>query len=203
MTARRCLVMPLKGALAIAVALIVAGCADDAAPLDESAPEDTGASEQSLLLSARPGEKPDVTVGIPHVQLDQTSSDELLAQLSMRSFALEGVVEQPSRASGPGARALTVAPNLPARDEAMIVGREFAHIHPRPNGAGSLHLRLPPDHAAMVVNQGWGEYHPFALDGSIPNLVMVYAPRDDEDLDVVMTIVEASAAYATSTDEEI
>ena len=201
MTARRSILMLLKGALAISVGLILVGCADDAAPLDESAPEDARASEQSLLLSARPGEKPDVTSGIPHVQLDQTSSDELLAELSMRSFALEGVVEQPRRASGPGARALTVGPDLPARGEAMIVGREFAHIHPRPNGAGSLHLILPPDNAAMVVSQGWGEYHPFALDGSIPNLVMVYAPRDDEDLDVVMNIVEASAAYATSTDE--
>ena len=34
-----------------------------------------------------------------------------------------------------------------------------------------------------------------------PNLVMVYAPRDAEDLEVVMTIVGAAATYATGTDD--
>ena len=83
----------------------------------------------------------------------------------------------------------------------MIVGREFAHIHPQDSGGGSLHVRLTADHAAAVVEEGWGEYHPFAIDGTIPNLVMVYAPRDDEDLEVVMTIVGAAVAYATGTDD--
>ena len=181
--------------------LIVASCADDAAPTDDSASGGEGASEPALLLPLRPGDRPDVTSDIPHIQLDQTSSDELLDQLVMQSFALEGVVEQPSQASLPGARALTVAPELPARSDAMIIGLEVAHIHPQTNGGGSLHVRLPEDHAATVVDEGWGEYHPFAIDGTIPNLVMVYAPRDDEDLKVVMTIVGAAVAYATSTDD--
>ena len=107
-------------------------------------------------------------------------------------------MEQPSRASLPGARALTLAPDVQPRPEAMIVGREFAHIHPHPEG-GSLHLRLPPDEATEVIAKGWGEWHPFALDGSVPNLLMVYAPRTDDDLSVVKTIIEAAVAYATST----
>ena len=81
------------------------------------------------------------------------------------------------------------------RPEAMIVGREFTHIHPQPHG-GSMHTKLPEHQVAEVVDKGWGEHHPLALDGSIPNLLMVYAPRDDGDLDVVRIIIGAAVEYA-------
>jgi phospholipase/carboxylesterase len=164
---------------------------------DTAAAENTGDTMQStFMLSTRPGEKPNVTSGIPHIQLDQNSSDEMLDELATWAFSLDGVVERPSQASLPGAKGLTVARELPARRQAMIVGREFGHIHP----GGSLHLRLPPGEAGDVVNRAWGEYHPFALDGTIPGLVMVYAPQTAEDLDVVRTIIEASVAFALSGD---
>jgi len=190
---------PYAGALVI---LTMVGCGGDAEtepPSGTTILDDTGDTMQTdLTLPPRKGEPPRVTDGIPHVQLDQTASDEMLADLSAWAFSLDGVVEQPSRASLPGARALTVAPELTARREAMIVGREFGHIHPQTNGGGSLHLRLPADHALEVVDQGWGEWHPFAVDGTVPGLVMVYAPRSDEDLDVVKTIIETSVAHAIS-----
>ena len=62
----------------------------------------------------------------------------MIAELSDWAFSLEVVSEQPSRASLPGARALTVAPDVLLNSAAVIVGREFAHIHPNPNGGGSL-----------------------------------------------------------------
>ena len=187
----------LAATLTVACLLVAAGCSDNGS--QPTASDDVAdPTRPALLLPPRLGEQPDVTTGVPHIQLDQTSSDELLDDLSTRAFSLEGVVEQPSQVSLPGARALTVAPELPARPEAMIVGREFAHIHSSGSGGGSLHLRLSTADAAEVVAEGWGEYHPFALDGTIPNLLMVYAPRDDEDLDVVMTIIEAAVAFATN-----
>ena len=148
-----------------------------------------------LTLPARSGEPPNVTEGIPHIQLDQTSRDEVLDELATWAFSLDGIVQRPSQASLPGARALTVAPDLAANAAAMIVGREFAHIHPQPTGGG-LHLRLPLVQGGEVVKKGWGEWHPFALNGTIPGLVMVYAPRDGEDLTIVKQIIEASVAYA-------
>jgi hypothetical protein len=157
-----------------------------------------GTMQTDLTLSPRQGGRPRVTDGVPHVQLDQTASDEMLAELSAWAFSLDGVVERPSRASLPGAKALTVAPDLAARRQAMIVGREFGHIHPQPNGGGSLHLRLPADQALEVVDKGWGEWHPFAVDATVPGLVMVYAPRSDEDLEVIKTIIEACVAHAVS-----
>ena len=162
--------------------------------------DNTGDTTQTdFALPTRQGESPRVTTGIPHIQLDQTASDDMIAELSEWAFSLDGVVEQPSRASLPGTSALTVSGELPVRAEAMIVGREFAHIHPEANGGGgSLHLRLPQDQAKEVVDKGWGVWHPFAVDGTLPGLVMVYAPRSDEDLQVVKTIIETAVAQAIS-----
>ena len=153
--------------------------------------------QSDLALPLRGGEPPLVTEGIPHIQLNQTATDEMFAKLSAWAFTLDGVVEQPSRASLPGAKALTVSPELPIRFDAIIVGREFAHIHPQTTGGGSLHLRLPTAQASQVVEGGWGAWHPFAVDGTMPGMVMVYAPRSDSDLEVIKDIIRAALAHAT------
>jgi hypothetical protein len=59
-----------------------------------------------------------------------------------------------------------------------------------------------------VINMGWGQRHP--LDGveftrrifgwTLPKeYIMVYCPRTDEELQIVMEIVKASAGYMTNT----
>lgn len=147
-------------------------------------------------LPVRDGPPPAVTNGIPHVQLDQTSDPEMYTRLVDTVFADERVTQTPSRASLPGALALTVADVHDVRAEAMIVGREFAHVHADP-GTGSLHLRLPEEVAAEVVAKRWGEWHPFALSGSAPGMVMLYAPRTEADLEVIGAIVASSVDYST------
>jgi len=147
------------------------------------------------VLPTREGAPPSVTEGIPHVQLDQTSDDAHYDALVDLAFADERVTQQPSRASLPGALGLTLASDLAANVDAMIVGREFAHIHAEP-GRGSMHLRLPEDIAIEVINEGWGVWHPFALDGSLPGLVMVFAPRTDADLNAMQSIIEAAIDFA-------
>jgi phospholipase/carboxylesterase len=153
--------------------------------------------QSNLTLPRRPGAEPAVTNGVPHIQMDQTSDDELYGRLAKWAFSHERVEERPSQASLPGAQGLTIRSGLATRDDAMIVGREFAHIHRHP-GAGSLHLRLPEDQAMEVVTMGWGVWHPFALSGSAPGMLMVHAPRTDADLDVVKEIISAAIDYATA-----
>ncbi len=77
-----------------------------------------------------------------------------------------------------------------------MVGREFAHVHPMPDG--SLHAALPPEVAReAVVRKGWAEQHPVARTGRIPpNVVMIYAPRDEEEVGVVAGLVEEAHRYA-------
>ena len=56
---------------------------------------------------------------------------------------------------------------------------------------------LPRELADEAVAAGWAEPHPVALRGLIPRTaVMVYAPRDEAELDVVERLVRASHAFA-------
>jgi hypothetical protein len=151
-------------------------------------------------LPPRAGARPRTTPTNPHTQLDQQPSDlRWVRELAGRVFALPGVVEEPSRISVPGARALVLAPDEPAGPpEAFLIGREFAHLHPDPDH--SLHAMLPPETANEAVAAGWAEPHPVALRGLIPmTAVMIYAPRDEAELDVVEGLVRASHAFARPT----
>ena len=115
-----------------------------------------------------------------------------MEELARRAFALPGVEERPSAISVPGARALWLSEGGPAGP-----GEEFAHIHPMPDG--SLHVALPPEIAEEAVEKGWAEQHPVARLGYIPaNVVMVYAPRDERELELVLGLVEESRRYAAA-----
>jgi hypothetical protein len=129
------------------------------------------------------------------MQLDQQPQDgEVRSELARRAFAIAGVEERPSMISVPGARALWLEDGRGPADGFMMA-REFAHLHPAPDE--SLHMMLPPGLASEAVDKGWAEVHPVAAKGLIPgNAVMVYAPRDREELEIVFGLVEASFRYA-------
>lgn len=145
----------------------------------------------------RAGERPRTTPTNPHTQLDQQPTDlRWVEELAERVFALPGVLEEPSRISVPGARALILAPGEPSGPpEAFLIEREFAHLHPAPDH--SLHAMLPLELVDEAIEAGWAEHHPVALRGVIPRTaVMLYAPRDDAELDVIESLVRASHAFA-------
>ena len=151
----------------------------------------------SSSLPPRVGARPKTTPTNPHTQLDQQPADSrLVEELARRVFALPGVVELPSRVSVPGARALVLAPGeAVGPPEAYMIDREFAHLHPAPDH--SLHAMLPMEVVSDAVDAGWAEPHPVALRGLIPsNAVMLYAPRDEAELNVIETLVRASHAFA-------
>jgi hypothetical protein len=60
---------------------------------------------------------------------------------------------------------------------------------------GSMHLNLAPKDAKLVLERGWGQRHP--LSGTILYLgdVMVYAPRNEEELEAVKRITRAAAKF--------
>jgi phospholipase/carboxylesterase len=97
----------------------------------------------------------------------------------------------------PGARAFHLPESAQPAREAFMVGREFAHLHPESDG--SLHLTLPPDEVNRVIENGWAERHPLAGQFGLPtNIVMVYGPRDEQELAVVEDLVCASHALASA-----
>lgn len=77
---------------------------------------------------------------------------------------------------------------------------EICHAHP---SDGSMHMTLHPADARVVLEAGWGERHPLARGGwfekFVPEgFVMVYAPRGEEDVDVLVRIVQAGAWFVSS-----
>lgn len=151
-------------------------------------------------LPLRTGPRPRTTPINPHTQLDQQPTDPALRQeLARRIFALTDVEERPTRISVPGARALWLRDGASAGPpEAFMIEREFAHLHPDPDQ--SLHACLPADEAQAAIEAGWAELHPVARRGLIPpNTVMLYAPRDAAELEVIYGLVLASYRFAAGS----
>src|ERR687893_1109394 len=148
------------------------------------------------VLPNRSGSRPRTTPANPHTQLEQNPQLEVAKQLAHRVFTLPGVEERPSAISVPGAQALWLRNEVPAGpQEAFMIGREFAHIHPLPDG--SMHAALPPELAEEAREKGWAEQHPVARMGYIsPNVVMIYAPRHAGEIELVVGLVAESYRYA-------
>jgi phospholipase/carboxylesterase len=140
-------------------------------------------------LPTRSGPAP-VTIGPrPHAQVSQTSPPALQRELAARAVALPGVQSADSLVSVPGALAFVLDEESAAGPaEAFQAGREFAHLHPQEDG--SLHMTLPPDIAAQAYEKGWGEPHPYS------GTPLIFGPRDDDELEVVWSLLQASYEYA-------
>jgi hypothetical protein len=81
-------------------------------------------------------------------------------------------------------------------------GGEICHAHP---SDGSLHLSLHPADARILIQAGWGERHPLAKGGwfrrFVPReFVLVYAPRNETEVGVVMDVVAAAVWWVSGID---
>jgi phospholipase/carboxylesterase len=149
------------------------------------------------VLPERRGPRPAISHRIPQQQVSDTAPVALQERLFEWAMQLPGVTAGPSAISVPGARGFVLEPPLRGPADAFLVpaAREFAHLHPGYDG--SLHLALPPQLAADAVRKGWAIPHPWAGVRLSPGFVLVYGPRDDDELAVVSAIVETSHTWAT------
>jgi len=112
-------------------------------------------------------------------------------------FSLLGVEQRASRICVPGTRALCLQDGIErGPDVAFLTQREFAHLHPLLDG--SLHATLPPDVFVSAIERGWAEPHVLSRELVSPSVAMIYAPRNSEELMVVIKLVEQSRRFATS-----
>jgi hypothetical protein len=150
----------------------------------------------SLSLPARRGGKPNTQPGIPYVQLDQWPPTEIVRELRRQCLNLPNVKTRESRMAIPGSWVLTLPDSLAGGPpEAFIDGHEFCHLHPPPESG--IHLTLSGELRQQVLDTGWGEVHPVARLGCIPETVMmIYSPRDWDELDLVMRLIQGSYDFA-------
>jgi len=149
-------------------------------------------------LPPRSGPRPQTTGCAPHEQLDQNSSLEVHQCFKSRAFDFPFVERRPSIISVPGAEALWL-PDEHAHGcrKSFMIGNEFAHVHPAYDG--SMHLMLPLECIDELMRKGWGEAHPMVATGLIPDTaVMVFAPRNDGEINTALKILSISYEFASA-----
>ena len=150
-------------------------------------------------LPERSGPRTQTSGTVPHVQIGVEPVPTVNDELFRRAFALPGVEDRPTIVSLPGARGMWLSDDIAlAHPEAIVSGREFAHIHPD----GSLHAPLPYERALEVAEKGWGERHPWAdeRDGW-EGLVMLYTPQSEVELEIIFQLIVESYNFVTGQAE--
>ncbi|KAL4866464.1 hypothetical protein BDV12DRAFT_133362 [Aspergillus spectabilis] len=97
----------------------------------------------------------------------------------------------------------TKAPQTPTttHNHRITCNGEVCHSHP---SDGSLHLTLHPADVKVILERGWGQRHPLARDSwwwvtkIVPTgFVMIYAPRNEEEVKVVGEIIRAAGGWVS------
>ncbi|KAJ7034940.1 hypothetical protein C8F04DRAFT_1099558 [Mycena alexandri] len=142
---------------------------------------------------------------VPHRQLDRLPSEEIAKRLDAvfekhtdANPTLVQIAVSPHEKLHPG---MIIHPDIPSpHKDAEQALREIAHIHPTDH---SLHVILSPADSKTAIDLGWAERHPLSgVSRILPlpnNYLLVYAPRDDEELEVVERIIVASIGYMTGS----
>ncbi|HEY1531850.1 MAG TPA: hypothetical protein VGF80_13600 [Galbitalea sp.] len=146
-------------------------------------------------MERRTGTRPLTSTEGPHRQLSDQSSPALWGELIARATGLPHVREYFSSVSPATSRALlfddlldvVIAETSLAPDGPL----EPVHIHGVADT--SLHLCLPADRARAVCESGWGEPHQY---GDFGTEIMVYGPRVEAELEIVLGLVEESLRFA-------
>jgi hypothetical protein len=145
-------------------------------------------------LSKRPGTPPHTSKLGPHSQLTELASPSLWGELVAKAFAIEGIRQGHSTVSMADSMAALLL-DLPQQHGPWSLAIEgFVepfHIHGVSDT--SIHAVLPGDLAVEVLTKGWGEAHTFA---EFDTQVMIYAPRNSEELLAVVELLMASVTFA-------
>jgi len=148
-------------------------------------------------LPLRTGSRPRTSTDLPHRQMDQQpDNSQYVDAILAEALAWPSVVGGPSAISVEGAVALTLDSSAAGGPpEAFMVDREFCHVHAQ--GDYSLHAALPLPLAVAAERAAWTEPHFLVKTGHAPEtVVMIYAPRDPAEHDVVLGLVRASYEFA-------
>lgn len=154
-------------------------------------------------IAPREGPRPTTTTTVPHSQTDQLAKLEeregLSNLLAAQIAQLAGVITGGSRRAPPGTTGFHMQSHPPAcAERAFLLGAEFAHVHTQDDG--SLHTVLPEPLRSAAIDAGWAEPHPLAGMPTVsPDTVMIYAPRNVEEVRIVAGLVRVAwenALYA-------
>ncbi|KAF1972927.1 hypothetical protein BU23DRAFT_568757 [Bimuria novae-zelandiae CBS 107.79] len=154
-------------------------------------------------LPRREGSRPVVRGIAPQRQQTQKSSGDIYAALveAMRRLIADPANYLLERTSCFEKNSSGIFASTPIT---RTCGGEVCHAHP---SDGSMHMTLHPADAKIVLESGWGERHPLARGGwcrrFVPKeFVLIYAPRNKEEIETVIKIVAAGVWWVAGIDAE-
>lgn len=156
------------------------------------------ASAQNTPLPLKETPIPRTTNNVPHIQLGIEPKPEISTQILEQVANMPGVEIHKTIVSLPGALGFWVKEDINlARPDAIVRGREFAHIHPD----GSLHAALSPERAIEAVQAGWAVLHPWSQQRSgWEGFVMIFTPTNADEMEVVFQLIVESYDFVTGLD---
>lgn len=147
-------------------------------------------------LPERSGARPRIAGIAPQRQIDQPGCPKMYQKLrqALSNLALQRPDSFQTRISCFEKKGLALFALNPINETCR---GEICHVH---HSEHSLHLNLHPHDAKVVLQKGWGERHPLSKGGwmkqYVPReFVMIYAPRNETELDVVCRIIEAAGFW--------
>ena len=153
---------------------------------------------------------------IPQRQSNQLPSENMRQKLIDRFAALgkkaeqQGLVEVRKSMYERQHNAFFVSKTRDWHAIAQQTRGEISHVHGGVDG--TIHVVLHPADCETLFERGWAQRHAFSGVGlikrvagaSLPvNYVLIYAPRDEAELDIAIAIVTAGIQFMTGTREPL
>ena len=142
----------------------------------------------------RKGSIPDTPDGIPHQQHNQNAPVAMQEALREAVAALPGIEFEPTPFSLSGSVGWRLEKKFAHGPAGAFIRQslEFAHQHVPSDG--SMHLLLPKNFAIVALEKNWGVVHPFSesISGEHSEYVMIFGPRNDDELKTVWIIAQIS-----------
>ncbi len=147
------------------------------------------------MTERRAGGRPAVSTEGPQAQLTQRSSPEIWAALVAEVFALPDVEEGTSQISPASSRAVFLVDRATERapETSLAPGKRLEPVHLHGAEDTSIHLCLPAGRGQEVIELGWAEPHRY---GDFGTELLVYGPRDDDEVNVVLGLIIESLTFA-------
>ncbi|KAH8179835.1 hypothetical protein LIA77_01354 [Sarocladium implicatum] len=174
------------------------------APYYDQAPGILSKASLPKRQDARPA-----TAGIaPHRQITQYGATECFQTLqqTLQRLAVAYPSDFEIKKSCLEKNGMALFAKRPAGERQGRFDGEICHVH---DSDHSLHLFLHPDDIKEVLEKGWGERHPMAWEWGPwkpvvgPFFVMIYAPRDEQELRTVARIIEAAIWNSTGKETQL
>ncbi|KND89500.1 hypothetical protein TOPH_05886 [Tolypocladium ophioglossoides CBS 100239] len=170
-------------------------------PFSAPKPDPDRVPSQGILrrqaLPYRVGPRPLVAGIAPQRQLDQHGSRQCYLSLrrAMETLSIRNPLKFGTERSCIEKHGLALFARHPLQTNCQ---GEICHVH---DSDHSMHMCLHPDDIREILSKGWGQRHPLARKDSLLHMpvshdfVMVYAPRNEQELQITYKIIEAAIWY--------